>query len=56
VKEKTIEVPKIENHQDGNIIAYIDKIYKEIFNKFIYFRWIAELMIIVVKKNVKPIG
>ncbi len=37
VKEKTLELPKTKNHQDESIIAYIDKIYKESFNKFIYF-------------------
>jgi hypothetical protein len=37
VKEEMLKLPKIKNHQDENIIAYIDKIYKESFNKFIYF-------------------
>jgi hypothetical protein len=37
VKEEMSKLPKIKNHQDDNIIAYIDKIYKESFNKFIYF-------------------
>jgi hypothetical protein len=37
VKEETLKLPKIDNHQDESIIAYIDKIYKESFNKFIYF-------------------
>jgi uncharacterized radical SAM superfamily Fe-S cluster-containing enzyme len=37
VKENMLELPKTENHQDESIIAYIDKIYKESFNKFIYF-------------------
>jgi hypothetical protein len=37
VKEKILKLPKTKNHQDENIIAYIEKIYKESFNKFIYF-------------------
>jgi hypothetical protein len=37
VKEKSIGLPKIENRQDENTIACIDKIYKEIFSKFINF-------------------
>jgi hypothetical protein len=37
VKEKTLELPNTKNHQDESIIAYIDKNYKESFNKFIYF-------------------
>jgi len=37
VKEEMLKLPKIKNHQDEDIIAYIDKIYKESFNKFIYF-------------------
>ncbi len=48
VKEETLELPKTKNHQDESIIAYINKIYKESFNKFIYFQWIA--------KSVIPIG
>jgi hypothetical protein len=42
VKEETLELPKIEYHQDDNIITYIDKIYKESFSKFIYFCWITK--------------
>jgi len=56
VKEETLEPPKIENHQYDNIIAYIDKIYKENFNKFIYFRWIAKSIILVVRKRAKIVG
>jgi hypothetical protein len=56
VKEETLEPPKIENHQYDNIIAYIDKIYKENFNKFIYFRWIAKSIILVVRKSAKIVG
>jgi hypothetical protein len=37
-KEETLKLPKTKNHQDENIIAYIDKTYKESFNKFIYFQ------------------
>jgi len=46
VKEETLKLPKTKNHQDENIIAYIDKIYKESFNKFIYFRWIAKSIVL----------
>jgi hypothetical protein len=53
VKEETLELPKIENHQDESIIAYIDKIYKESFNKFIYFCWIVKSIILVVRKSAK---
>jgi hypothetical protein len=56
VKEETLELPKIENHQDESIIAYIDKIYKESFSKFIYFRWIVKLVVLVVGKNEKIMG
>jgi hypothetical protein len=38
MKEETLELPEIENHKDDSIITYIDKIYKESFIKFIYFR------------------
>ncbi len=37
VKKEILELSKTNNHQDENIIAYIDKIYKESFNKFICF-------------------
>jgi hypothetical protein len=37
VKENSIGLPKIENHQDESTIACIDKIYKESFSKFIDF-------------------
>jgi hypothetical protein len=56
VKEDTLELPKIDNHQDESIIAYIDKIYKESFNKFIYFRWIVKLVILIVRKSAKTVG
>jgi len=49
VKEKSIGLPKIKNHQDESIITCIDKIYKESFNKFIDFCWI-------IKSVVPPIG
>jgi hypothetical protein len=48
VKEKTLELPKTLNHQDENIIAYTDKIYKESFSKFIYFCWIVKLVVLVI--------
>jgi len=56
VKEETLKLPKIENHQNENIIAYTDKIYKENFNKFIYFQWIAKSIVLLVKNNAKLIG
>ncbi len=56
VKEETLKLPKIENHQDDSIITYIDKIYKESFSKFIYFRWIAKSGVPVVGKNAKAVG
>jgi hypothetical protein len=56
VKEETLELPKIENHQDESIIAYIDKIYKEIFSKFIYFCWITKSIVLVVGNNEKIVG
>jgi hypothetical protein len=56
VKEETLELSKIENHQDKSIIAYIDKIYKESFNKFIYFCWIAKSIVLVVGKSAKTMG
>jgi hypothetical protein len=56
VKEETLELPNIENHQYESIIAYIDKIYKESFNKFIYFCWIVKSIILVVRKNAKIVG
>jgi hypothetical protein len=52
VKEESIGLPKIENHQDENIIACIDKIYNESFNKFIEFCWIAKFVVLVVEKIV----
>jgi hypothetical protein len=56
VKEETIELPKTKYHQDENIIAYIDKIYKESFNKFIYFHWIAKSIVPIVGKSAKTVG
>jgi hypothetical protein len=54
VKEETLKLPKINNRQYESIIAYIDKIYKESFNKFIYFCWIAKSVVLLVQKNAKP--
>ncbi len=53
VKEETIELPKTKYHQDENIIAYIDKIYKESFSKFIYFHWITKSIVPIVGKSAK---
>jgi hypothetical protein len=50
VKEESIGLPKIENHQDDNIIACIDKIYNESFNKFIDFCWIAKFVVLAIGK------
>jgi hypothetical protein len=52
VKEENIGLPKIENHQDENIIACIDKIYNESFNKSIDFGWMAKSVVLVVGKIV----
>jgi hypothetical protein len=56
VKEETLELPKTNNHQDESIIAYIDKIYKESFNKFIYFQRIAKSVVLIIGRSAKPIG
>jgi hypothetical protein len=56
VKKKMLELPKIENHQDENIITYIDKTYKESFNKFVYFRWITKSIVLIIGNNAKLIG
>jgi len=56
VKEETLDLPKIENDQDESIITYIDKIYQKQFNKFIYFRWIAKSIVLVVGKSAKVMG
>jgi hypothetical protein len=56
VKEQTLQLPKIEYHQDDSIIIYIDKIYKESFSKFIYFCWITKLVVPIVGKNVETVG
>jgi hypothetical protein len=56
VKEETRELPEIENHQDESIITYIDKIYKESFSKFIYFRWIVKLVVPIIGKSAKTVG
>ncbi len=56
VKEETVELPKTKYHQDENIIAYIDNIYKESFSKFIYFHWIAKSIVLVVGKSAKTMG
>ncbi len=55
MKEKSIRLPKIENHQDENTIACIDKIYKENFSKFMDFRWIAKFVVPLVVKTVTTI-
>jgi hypothetical protein len=55
VKEESIGLPKIENHRDENIIACIDKIYNESFNKFIEFCWIAKFVVLVVEKIVTTV-
>ncbi len=52
VNERSIGLLKIENHQDENTIACIDKIYKESFNKFIDFRYIVKFVVHVVGKIV----
>ncbi len=53
MKEESIGLlPKIENHQDENTIACIDKIYKESFSKFMDFCWIAKFVIPLVVKTV----
>jgi hypothetical protein len=56
VKEETLELSKTNNHQDNNIVTYIDNIYKESFSKFIYFRWITKSIVPVVGKSVKIVG
>ncbi len=52
MKEESIGLPKIENHQDENTIACIDKIYKENFNKFMDFCWITKFVVPLVIKTV----
>ncbi len=52
MKENSIGLPHIENHQNENTIECIDKIYKESFNKFIDFFWIAKFVVHVVGKIV----
>jgi hypothetical protein len=56
VKEETLKLSKTNNHQDKSIIAYINNIYKEIFNKFIYFHWIAKSIVLVIRKHAKTVG
>jgi hypothetical protein len=56
VKEETLGLPKTKHHQDERIIAYIDKIYKASFNKFIYFHRIIKLVIPIVRKSAKIVG
>ncbi len=51
-KKESIGLPKIENHQDVNTIACIDKIYKESFNKFMDFRWIAKFVVPLIVKTI----
>ncbi len=50
MKEENIGLLKIKHHQDDNIIACIDKIYNENFNKFIDFCWIAKFVVLAVGK------
>jgi hypothetical protein len=52
VKEESIGLPKIVNHHDENTIACIDKIYKESFNKFMDFHWIAKFVVLLVIKTI----
>jgi len=52
VKEENIGLPKIENHQDENKIACIDKIYGESFSKFMDFCWIAKFVVPLIVKIV----
>jgi hypothetical protein len=52
VKEESVGLAKIENHQGENTIACIDKIYKESFNKFMDFCWIAKCVILLKVKTV----
>jgi hypothetical protein len=52
VKEENIGLPKIKNHHDENIIACIDKIYKESFSKIIDFFWIVKSILPIVRKIV----
>ncbi len=56
MKEETLELLKAKNHQNENVIAYIDKIYKESFNKFIYFCWIAKSIVPIVGESAKTMG
>jgi len=56
VKEGTLKLPKTKNHQDESIIAYINKIYKESFKKFIYFRWIVKSVNPIIRKIAKTMG
>jgi hypothetical protein len=52
VKVDNIGLLKIDNHQDDNTIAFIDKIYKESFSKFIDFCWIAKFVILAIGKTI----
>ncbi len=55
VKEENIGLPKIENHQDENTITCIDNIYKENFNKFIDFFWIAKFVVFIIGKTITTV-
>jgi hypothetical protein len=55
MKEKSIGLPKRENHQDENTSACIDNIYKENFSKFMDFHWIAKFVVLLVVKTVTTI-
>ncbi len=55
MKEDSIGLPKIENHQDESLIACIDKIYKESFNKFIDFCWIVKFVVLTLGKIVTTV-
>jgi hypothetical protein len=55
VKEESIGLPKIENHQDESTIACVDKIYKESFSKFIDFCCITKSIILAIGKIVTTV-
>ncbi len=52
MKEESIGLPKVDNQQDENIIACIDKIYKESFRKFIDFYWIVKFVVLAIGKTI----
>jgi hypothetical protein len=55
VKEDSIGLPKIENHQDESTITCIDKIYEESFNKFIDFCWIAKFVVATIGMTITTV-